>query len=264
MDEEGSPAVDKGKNDEGDYVRNRNRTISRKLCIILDIKQPEDILKTVLELVYFKGEAVRNQRARPTAWQEKMAIEGSPDAGEGAQEPEGNYFHQPQLEPDMHEEGMPDTFQGAQEGDYAQYYQGWQDTEPMNQEAEEAMARRREEAYIRNRNNSIVHRLSIMLEVGDPEEIVQDVAELLYYWWQGKEFQEPVAKRREEPTTDEEAAARAEAIELRNKAIEADDRADKIRKKANWFPPEDEDPRDYADENNLRLYGDRVNEVTTR
>jgi hypothetical protein len=90
------------------------------------------------------------------------------------------------------------------------------------------------------------------------------VAVLLYYWWQGKEFQEPVAKRREEPTTDEEAAARAEAIELRNKAIEADDRADKIRKKANWFPPEDEDPRDYADENNLRLYGDRVNEVTTR
>jgi hypothetical protein len=57
-----------------------------------------DIFKTVLELVYFKEEAVRNQRVVPTAWQEQMAIERRPDAGQGAQE-EGNYVHQPQLEP---------------------------------------------------------------------------------------------------------------------------------------------------------------------
>jgi hypothetical protein len=108
----------------------------------------------------------------------------------------------------------------------------------MNEEAEEVMARegptleQMNEAYIRNRNNSIVHRLCTMLEIGDPEEIVRSVAELVHYWWQGVEFQEPVAKKREEPTTDEEAAAWAEAIEFRNKAIEVEERADKIRRDA--------------------------------
>jgi hypothetical protein len=78
MDEEGRPARGHGKKEEGDYVRSRNRTIARKLCIILDINVLGDIFKTVLELVYFKEEAVRNQRAIPTTWQEQMAIEGRP------------------------------------------------------------------------------------------------------------------------------------------------------------------------------------------
>jgi hypothetical protein len=70
MDKEGWPIVGQGKEEEGDYVRNMNRTIARKLCIILDINVPEDIFKTVLELVYFEAQAVRNQRAVPTAWHE--------------------------------------------------------------------------------------------------------------------------------------------------------------------------------------------------
>jgi hypothetical protein len=106
-----------------------NRTIARKLCIILDINVLGDIFKTILELVYFKAEAVRNQRAVPIAWQEQMAIEGRLNVGQGAQE-ESNYVHQPQLEPSpgpMGEEGRPDGGQGeAQEGNYVQYYQGWQ------------------------------------------------------------------------------------------------------------------------------------------
>ena len=143
----------------------------------------------------------------------------------------------------------------------------------MNEEAQEAMARedvgsrptleQTEEAYVRNRNNRIVYSLCTMLQLGDPEEIVRSVAELVYLKWQGKEFQEPLPKNREEPDTAEEAAARAEAIELRNKAIEAEERADEIRRDAHWFPPEDEDERDCADENKLRLYGDRVNKVTS-
>ena len=181
----------------------------------------------------------------PTAWQEPMHEEGRPDAGQGAEE-ERNYFHQPQPEPGP---------------------------EPMNEEAQEAMARedvgsrptleQTEEAYVRNRNNRIVYIVCTMLQLGDPEEIVRSVAELVYLKWQGKEFQEPLPKNREEPDTDEEAAARAEAIELRNKAIEAEERADKIRRDAHWFPPKDEDERDCADENKLRLYGDIVNKVTS-
>jgi hypothetical protein len=174
MDKKGRPATGQGKEEEGDYVRNKSRTIARKLCIILDINVPGDIFKTVLELVYFKKEAVRNQRAVPIAWQEQMAIEGRPNAGQGAQE-ESNYVHQPQLEPrpgPMGKEGRLDAGQGeAHEGNYVQYYQGWQAQEPMNEEADEVMARegptleQREEAYIRNKNNSIIHRLCTMLEI---------------------------------------------------------------------------------------------------
>jgi hypothetical protein len=84
-------------------------------------------------------------------------------------------------------EGRPDAGQGeAQKGNYVQYYQGWQAREPMNEEVEEVMARerptleQREEAYIRNMNNSIVHRLCTILEIGYLEEIVRSVAELVH------------------------------------------------------------------------------------
>jgi hypothetical protein len=60
MDKEGRPVVGQGKEEEGDYVRNRNTTIAHKLCIILDMNFPRDIFETVLELVYFKAEVVRN------------------------------------------------------------------------------------------------------------------------------------------------------------------------------------------------------------
>jgi hypothetical protein len=70
MDEEGRPAAGQGKEEERDYVRNKNRTIARKLCIILDINVPGDIFKTIFKLIYFKKEVVRNQRVVPTASQE--------------------------------------------------------------------------------------------------------------------------------------------------------------------------------------------------
>jgi hypothetical protein len=171
----------------------------------------------------------------------------------------------------MGEEGRPDAGQGeAQKDNYVQYYQGWQAQKPMNEEAEEVMARegptleQREETYIRNMNNSIVHRLCTMLEIGDLEEIVRSVVELAHYWWQGVEFQEPVAKNREEPSTDEEAAARVDAIEFTNKAIEAEEKENKIKRDAHCFPLEEEDKMDYVDENKLRLYGDGVNKVTSK
>jgi hypothetical protein len=63
MDEEGRPATGQGKEEEGDYVRNRNRTIARNLCIILDINVSGDIFKIVLELVYFKEEALLQDKA---------------------------------------------------------------------------------------------------------------------------------------------------------------------------------------------------------
>jgi hypothetical protein len=40
-----------------------------------------------------------------------------------------------------------------------------------------------EEAYVKNRNNSIVHKLCIVLELEDPEEIVRSVAQLVYFKW---------------------------------------------------------------------------------
>jgi hypothetical protein len=46
-----------------------------------------------------------------------------------------------------------------------------------------------------------------ILELGDREEIVRSVAKLVYFKWQGVEFQEPVPKKREKPDIDEEAAA---------------------------------------------------------
>jgi hypothetical protein len=68
----------------------------------------------------------------------------------------------------------------------------------MNEEADEVMARKdleswstmekMEEAYVRNRNNSIVHKLCTILELGDPEEIMRSVAELVYFKWQRVEF----------------------------------------------------------------------------
>jgi hypothetical protein len=60
-----------------------------------------------------------------------------------------------------------------------------------NKEVEEIMVRedlwswptleRTEEAYVRNKNNSIVHKLCVVLELEDPEEIMRSVAELIYF-----------------------------------------------------------------------------------
>ncbi|CAK9874836.1 unnamed protein product [Sphagnum jensenii] len=72
--------------------------------------------------------------------------------------------------------------------------------------------------------------------------------------------EEPLESK-EELETDEEAIAQAEAKEFRNKAKKVEERADEIRRKANWYPPSDEDDRDYADERKLEIYGSRVDEV---
>jgi hypothetical protein len=50
---------------------------------------------------------------------------------------------------------------------------------------------------------------------------------------------------------------------LRNKAIEAEKRADEIKREAHWFPPKDKEKKDYAHERKLALYGDRVNKMTS-
>jgi hypothetical protein len=68
MDEEGRPNAGQGKVEEGNYVRNKNRSIACKLCIIFDIDILKEILKTVLEPVYFKAQGVKIQRAVLTAW----------------------------------------------------------------------------------------------------------------------------------------------------------------------------------------------------
>jgi hypothetical protein len=65
MDEEGRPDAGQGEAEEGNYMRNKNRSIACKLCIILDIDIPKEILKTILELVYFKAQGVKIQRAVP-------------------------------------------------------------------------------------------------------------------------------------------------------------------------------------------------------
>jgi hypothetical protein len=59
MDKEKKPNVGQGEAEEGNYVRNTNRFIAHKLCIILNIDILEEILKTVLELVYFKAQGVK-------------------------------------------------------------------------------------------------------------------------------------------------------------------------------------------------------------
>jgi hypothetical protein len=141
----------------------------------------------------------------------------------------------------------------------------------MDEEAQEVMAEedlrsgptweQKEKANVRNKNNSMVHKLCTVLELEDPKEIVRRVAELVYFKWQEVEFQEPVLKKYEEPNIDEIAATRAEAIQLRNKVIEVEEKADEIRGEAHWFPPEDKDKRDCADKKKLALYEERVNEV---
>jgi hypothetical protein len=78
----------------------------------------------------------------------------------------------------------------------------------------------------------MVHKLCTVLELEDPKEIVRRVAELVYFKWQEVEFQEPVLKKYEEPNIDEIAATRAEAIQLRNKVIEVEEKADEIRGEA--------------------------------
>ncbi len=75
------------------------------------------------------------------------------------------------------------------------------------------------------------------------------------------DYQEKPPESKEELETDEEAIARAEAREFRNKARKVEERVDEIRRKANWYPPSDEDERDYADERKLEIYGSRVDEV---
>jgi hypothetical protein len=123
--------------------------IVHNLCIIFNLEYPEEILRSVSELLYFFWQGVEYHKPSP------MDEEGRPNAGQGEEE-EGNYFHQPQLEPGlepMDEEGRPDAGQGEVE----------------------------EGNYVRNRNRSIACKLCIILDIDILEEILKTVLELVYF-----------------------------------------------------------------------------------
>ncbi len=119
----------------------------------------------------------------------------------------------------------------------------------------------RYEAYLRKRNASIIQKLAGMLKLDDLENIPRAVAQLQYFRSYLVDYQEKPPESKEELETDEEAIAWAEAREFRNKARKVEERVDEIRRKANWYPPSDEDEKDYADERKLEIYGSRVDEV---
>jgi adenylate kinase family enzyme len=141
----------------------------------------------------------------------------------------------------------------------------------MEEEPVEVMAReflppeptpeQRYEAYLRKRNASIIQKLAGMLKLDDLENIPRAVAQLQYFRSYLVDYQEKPPESKEELETDEEAIAWAEAREFRNKARKVEERVDEIRRKANWYPPSDEDEKDYADERKLEIYGSRVDEV---
>ncbi|CAN5974520.1 unnamed protein product [Sphagnum jensenii] len=79
-----------------------------------------------------------------------------------------------------------------EEGDYVQHPQPEPNPEPlMEEEPVEVMAReflppkptpeQRYEAYLRNRNASIIQKVAGMLELDDPEDIPKAIAQLQYF-----------------------------------------------------------------------------------